>query len=124
MPAPVHVSQNGFTSAIPSRSPTVLNRLATLSITASHPDLLMPELHSGRRQQASSRRNMATGLQRSILARAHELMWDWTISVNPFPDPIPLTEEVRTCWSEAWTQLGFPDFADGTPASSHQVSYP
>jgi len=67
---------------------------------------------------------MATGLERSILARARDLMWDWTIFVNPFPDPITLTEEVRTYWSEARTQLGFPDFADATPGSNDQESYP
>ena len=31
---------------------------------------------------------MATGLARSILARARDLMWDWTIFINPFQDPI------------------------------------
>jgi len=67
---------------------------------------------------------MATGLERSILARAHDLIRDWTIFVTPFPYPITLTEEVRRCWSEARTQLGFPDFADATPASNDQVSYP
>jgi len=67
---------------------------------------------------------MATGLERSILARAGDLMWEWTIFVNSFPDPITLTEEVRTCWSQARTQLGFPDFTDTTPASNDQVSYP
>jgi len=67
---------------------------------------------------------MATGLQRTILARSRDLMWDWTIFVNPFPDPITLTEEVRTCWSDARTKLCFPDFADATPPSNEQVSYP
>jgi len=84
----------------------------------------MLELDSGGGQPASSRQNMATGLERSTLARALDVMWDWTVFVNPFPDPIPLTEEVRTCWSEAQTQLVFPDFADPTPASNDQVSYP
>jgi len=50
-------------------------------------------------------------------------MWDWTSIVNPFPDPITLTEEVHTCWSEAGTLLGFPDFGDATPASKDLVSY-
>ena len=67
---------------------------------------------------------MATGLERSSEARARDLMWDWTIFVNPFPDPITLTEEVCTCWHEAQTQLGFPDFADATLASNDQVSHP
>jgi len=103
-PAPVPVSQNGYTCAIPSCSPTVLNLPATPAITPSHSDPTMLELDSGGGQQASSRRNMATALARSILARARDLMWDWMIFVNPFPDPITLTEEVRTSWSEARTQ--------------------
>jgi len=70
MPAPVRVSQNGYTSAIPFRLPTVLDPLATLAITPSHPDPTMLELDSGGGQQASSRRNIATGLERSILATA------------------------------------------------------
>jgi len=123
-PAPVRVSQNGYTSAITSRSPTVLNPLATPAITPSHPDPTMLELDSGGGQQASSRRNMATGLAHSILARARKLMCDWNIFVNPFPATITLTEEVCTCWSEARTQLGFTNFADATPASNDQVSDP
>jgi len=67
---------------------------------------------------------MATGLERTILARSHDLMWDWTIFVNPFPDTITVSEEVRTCWSDARTKLGFSDFADATPPSNDQVSYP
>ena len=57
---------------------------------------------------------MATRLERAILARSRDLMWDSTICVNPFPDPITLTEEVCTCWSDTRTKLGFPDFADAT----------
>jgi len=73
-PAPVHVSQNGYTSAILSRLPTVLNSLATPAITPSHPDPPMLELDSGGGQPASSRRNMATGLEGRILARARDLI--------------------------------------------------
>jgi len=43
--------------------------------------------------------------------------------VNPFPDQIPLTEEVRTYWSNGRTKLVIHDFADGTPPSNDQVSY-
>jgi len=64
---------------------------------------------------------MATGLARTILARSRDLMWDWTTFVNPFPDPITLTEEVHTCWSDARTKLGFPGFADATPPTNYQV---
>jgi len=124
MPAPVRVSQNSYTSAILFRSPTVLDPLAMLAITPSHPDPTMPELDTGRGQQASSRRNMATGLERCILARARDQMYHCTKFVNRFPDPITLTEEVRLGCSKARTQLTFPDFDDATQASNHQVSYP
>jgi len=65
--AQVRVRQNGCTSAIPSRSPTDCNPLAMPVITQSHPDPTIRELDT-RGQQASSRRNMATGLERTILA--------------------------------------------------------
>jgi len=67
---------------------------------------------------------MATGLERTTLARSCDLMRDWTIFVNPFQDPITLTEEVRSYWSHARTKLGCPDFADATPPSNDQVSFP
>jgi len=94
--AQVRVSQYGCTSAIPSRSPTDFKPLAMPVITPSHPYPTVEELDN-RGQQAGSRRNMATGLESTILARFLDLMWDWTIFVNEFPDPITLTEEVRTC---------------------------
>jgi len=80
--AQVRVSQNCCTSAIPSRSPTDFNPLAMPVITPSHPDPTVRELDSGG-QQGSSRRNMATGLERTIVGRSRDLMWDWTICVNP-----------------------------------------
>jgi len=93
--AQLRVSQNGCTSAIPSCSSRDFNPLAMPVITPSLPDPIVRELDSGG-EQASSWRNMATGLECSILARSGELMWDWTIFVNPFLDPITQTEEVRT----------------------------
>jgi len=121
--APVRVCQYGYTSSIPSRSPTDFNPVSMRVITPSHADPTIRELDSGG-PQASGRRNMATGLERTILARSRDLMWDWTILVNPFPEPITLTEEVRTCWSNAQTKLGFPDCSDATPPSNDQVSHP
>lgn len=123
-PAIVRVSQNRSTSAVLSRSPAVLNPLATPAITPSHSGATTPELDSGGGERTSSRRNIAVGLERSILAKACSLMWDWTIFVNPFPDPITLTEEVRRCWNDARNELGFPNFADATIPSNDQVSYP
>jgi len=123
-PALVHISQNRFPSVVLSRSPAVLNSLATPAITPSHSEPTTPELESGGGERPSSRRNMAIGLERSILAKACSLMWDWTIFVNPFPDPITLTEEVHRCWNDARRELGFPNFADATPHSNDQASYP
>ena len=84
----------------------------------------MLETNSEGIQQTSSRRNLTVGLERSILAKARDLIWDWTIFVNPFPDPIILTEEVCRYWSNAWIELGFLDFVDATPHCNEQVSYP
>ena len=123
-PVPVPISQNRFTSTIPSRSPTVLNRLETPAITPSHPDLITPKLDSSSEQQTSSRRNMTTGLERSIVLKACDLMWDWTLFVNPFPDVITLNEAVVRCWKDARRELGFPSFPDATQASSDLVSCP
>jgi len=70
--AQARVSQNCFTSAIPSGSPTDLNPLQMPVITPSHPDPKVWELDS-RRQQASSRRNMASRLEHTIQARSRDL---------------------------------------------------
>jgi len=86
---------------ISSRSPTGLNRLETPAITPSHSNPTMPEMQGTGRQQASSGRNMAIGLERSIVLKAHDLMWDWTMFVNPFPDVITLNKAVGRCWKDA-----------------------
>ena len=75
-------------------------------------------------QRTSSRRKVAVGLERSILVKARDLMWDWTIFVNPVLNPITLTEDVHTWWKDAQSELGFPDFADATLPSIEQASYP
>jgi len=62
-------------------------------ITPSHPDPTVQELDSGgQRASSHGRRNMAIELEHTILARSRDLMWDWTIFVNPFPEPITLTK--------------------------------
>ena len=123
-PVPVHVSQNPITPAILSRPPTTLGPLETPAITPSHSGPTTPELDNAGEQHSRSRRNMATGLERSIVLKARDLMWDWTIFVNPFPDAITMNEAVRRCWKDACRELGFPNFPDATPASNDQVSYP
>ena len=84
----------------------------------------MQEFDNGSGQRTRTRRNVAVGLERSILDKVRDLMWDWTIFVNPFPDPITLTEGVRKCWKHAQNELDFPDFADATLPSTEQVRYP
>ena len=107
----IRVSQNcnpAFLSRLPAAP------LGTPLLTQTQSDPTMREFDNGSGQQTSSRRNVAIGLERSILVKALDLMWDWAILVNPFPDPITLTEEVRRCWRNARSELGFPDFADAT----------
>jgi len=67
---------------------------------------------------------VAVGLERSILVKARDLMWDWTIFMNPCPDPITLTEEVHRCWRDPPSEMRFPDFGDATLPSIEQVCYP
>ena len=122
-PAPIRVSQN-CTPAFLSQLPAVLNPLATPVLTRTQSDPTMREFDNGSGQWTSSRRNVAVGLERSILVKARDLMWDWTIFVNPFPDPITLTQEVRRCWRDARSELGFPNFGDTTLPSIEQVYYP
>ena len=111
--APIPVSQNR-TPLFLSRLPAPLNPLATPVLTQTQSDPTMREFHEGSGQQTRSGWNVAVGLELSILVKARELMWDWTILVNPFLNPITATEEVRTCWSDARSELGSPDFADAT----------
>jgi len=122
-PALVHIGQNGFPSVVLSGSPAVLNSLATPAITSSHSQPTTPGLESGGREWPTSRPYLTMELERSIPAKACSLIWDWRILVNPFPDPITLTEEVSRCWNDARRQLGFRNFADATLHSDDQASY-
>ena len=97
--APIRVSQNR-TPAFLSRLPAALNPLATPVLTQTQSDPTMREFYNRSEQQTSSRRNVAEGLERSILVKARDLMSDWTIFVNRFPEPITLTEEGRSCWRD------------------------
>src|SRR5207237_10904573 len=103
---------------------TAMNPQVIPNITPSHSGPTKPELDSAGEQHTSSRRNMAVGLERSIVLKSHDLMWEWTLFVNLFPDAITLSEAVRRCWKDARRELGFPNFADSTPASNDQVSDP
>ena len=72
----IHISQNHFTPTIHSYPPTTLGELEIPAITPSHSGPTMPELHSVDEQHISSRRNMATGLERSIMLKARDLIWE------------------------------------------------
>ena len=67
---------------------------------------------------------MAIELQRSMLPKGCSLIRDWTIFVNPFPDPVTLTEAVCGCWNDAQREFVFLNFADAIPHSIDQASYP
>ena len=122
-PAPIRVSQNPKPAFL-SQLPAALYPLATPVLTETQSDPTMREFDDRSGERSSSRGNVAVGLERSILVKASDLMWDWTIFVNTFPDPFTLTEEVRTCWRDARSELGFPDFADTSLPSFEQVRYP
>ena len=122
-PAPIRVSQN-CTPAFLSQLPSALNPLAKPVLTQTQSGPTMREFDDRSGQRTSSRRKVAVGLERSMLVKARDQMWDWTIFMNTFPDPITLTEEVRTCWRDALSELGFPDFGDASLPTIEQVRYP
>jgi len=121
--APIRVSQNR-TPAFLSRLPAALNLLATPVLTQTQSGPTMREFDNGSGQRTSSRRNVAVGLESSILVKARDLMWDCTTFVNPFPNTITLTEGVCRCLRDTHCELGFPDFGDATLPSIEQVRYP
>jgi len=123
-PAQLHIIKNSVPSVVFSPSQAVLNSLATPAITPSHSEPTTRGLESGGGERPSSRRNIAIELDRSILAKACPLMRDCTIFVNPFPDPITLTEDVCRCWNDSGRDLSFPNFADATLHSNDKASYP
>ena len=122
-PVPIQASQNHDTPAILSRKPGAVNKFATPVLTQRQLNRRMGEFDNGSGQR-TSRRNMAVRGERNILVKARDLMWDWTIFVNPFLDPITPTEQVPRCWRDARTELGFSDFGDTTLPSIDQVRYP
>ena len=104
--------------------PAALNPLATPVLTQTQSDPRMREFDDESGQRTSSRGNVAVGLVRSIQVKDLDRKWDWIIFVNPFPDPITLTEEPGMCWRDARSELGVPDFAAATLPSLEQVRYP
>src|ERR1700759_3751056 len=68
-PAPIRVSQNRTPAFLP-RLPAALNPLATPVLTQTQSDPTMREFDNGSGQRTSTRRNVAVGLERSILVKA------------------------------------------------------
>jgi hypothetical protein len=119
----LRVSQNHFAHTLPTESPAGSNLPATQTPTPNHSRPTTPEFDQAVPAVTSSRRNTAVGIELIIQIKARELMWDWTLFTDPFPDPITLIETVRTCWNDARRELGFSNFVDATPASNDQVSF-
>jgi len=52
-----------------------------------------------------SRRNTVTGVEGEILGVAKDLMLQYTLYVNPLPNPVALTSEVHSVWSRAQDEI-------------------
>jgi len=52
-----------------------------------------------------SRRNTVTGVEGEILGVAKDLMLQYTLYVNPLPNPVALTCEVHSVWSRAQDEI-------------------
>jgi len=53
----------------------------------------------------NSRRNTVTGVEGEILAVAKDLMLQYTLYVNPLPNPLALASEVHSVWSCAQDEI-------------------
>jgi len=116
------ITQNPPTSGRPAVLRTVSNVPVTAIPTPTHSGRATPEFDGTGLHVTRSRRNTAVGIELIIQTKAKEIIWDWTLFTNPFPDPITLTGVVADCWSDARLALGFEDFDDATPDSIDQVS--
>jgi len=57
------------------------------------------------RHVINSRRNMVTGVEGEILGVAKDLMLQYTLYVNPLPNPVALTSEVHSVSSRAQDEI-------------------
>ena len=57
------------------------------------------------RHVINSRRNTVTGVEGEILGVAKDLMLQYTLYVNPLPNPVALTSEVHSIWSLAQDEI-------------------
>jgi len=57
------------------------------------------------RHVINSGRNTVTGVEGEILGVAKDLMLQYTLYVNPLPNPVALTSEVHSVWSRAQDEI-------------------
>ena len=57
------------------------------------------------RHVINSQRNTVTGVQGEILGVAKDLRLQYTLYVNPLPNPVALTSEVHSVWSRAQDEI-------------------
>jgi len=67
------------------------------------------------RHVINSRRNTVTDVEGAILGVAKDLMPQYTLYVNPLPNPVALTSEVHSVWSGAQDEI--PDAGNIEPSS-------
>ena len=100
-PGPRRVSPNCSGSILPGTRLPAGSSGVTPTLTPSQSRSATPELDPIAPVLTSSRRNTAVGIELVIQTKARELMWDWTLFTDPFPDPITLTEMIRKSWTDA-----------------------
>jgi len=57
------------------------------------------------RHVINSRRNTVTGVEGEILGITKDLMLQYTLYVNPLPNPVALTSDVHSVWSRAQDEI-------------------
>jgi len=67
------------------------------------------------RHVINSRRNTVTGVEGEILGVAKDFMLQYTLYVNPLPNPLALTSQVHSVWSRAQDEI--PDAGNIEPSS-------
>ena len=88
-------------------SPLGIPSVTTSGVRSSSPptgELSTPQ--PGRiRRVTNSRRNTVTGVEGEIVGVAKYLMLQYTLFVDPLPDPVTLTSAVHSAWSRAQDEI-------------------
>ena len=69
------------------------------------------------RHVINSRRNTVTGVEGEILGVAKDLKLQYTLYVNPLPNPVALTSELHSVWSRAQDEIASADAGNIEPSS-------